>query len=223
LRSEDNIKDVYYASGINLPKQDNYETAYNKAVSELLKKDMKDVARKSGAQIIHKDSSVNLILPFVKDEIIISFPQVSLIYKNKDTELSLWYKILILHYLLQAKGTPATGGQITFKQITGGLAYYPAFYRRTIKPLIKSFEKNLNQYITSAERIGGVKSDISKYSVFFQVFPKVYVIINLWEGDEELPSDGNIIFDSSIADYLTTEDIVVLCNIMALKIIKEGN
>ena len=134
----------------------------------------------------------------------------------------MWYKILLLHYLIQAKGTPASGEQITFKQITGGLAYYPAFHRRSIKPVIKSYGNNLNKYIIAAERIGGVKSDFSKYSVFFQVFPKVPVIFNLWEGDDELPADGNIVFDSSISDYLTTEDIAVLCNIIALMIIKEG-
>jgi hypothetical protein len=210
------------ASRINLPKQDNYETAYNEAVDELLKRDLKDIALKSGAQIIHEDSSANLIIPFIKDEIIITYPKVSLTYKNKDLELSLWYKILLLHYLIQAKGTPASGQQITFKQITGGLAYYPAFHRRSIKPVIKSYGNNLNKYIIAAERIGGVKSDFSKYSIFFQVFPKVTVIFNLWEGDDELPADGNIIFDSSITDYLTTEDIAVLCNILALMIIKEG-
>ncbi len=210
------------ASRINLPKQNNYETAYDEAVSELLKRDLKDIALKSGAQIIHEDSSVNLIIPFIKDEIIITYPMVSLNYKNKDIELSLWYKILLLHYLIQAKGTPASGEQITFKQITGGLAYYPAFHRRSIKPVIKSYGNNLNKYIIAAERIGGVKSDFSKYSVFFQVFPKVPVIFNLWEGDDELPADGNIVFDSSISDYLTTEDIAVLCNIIALMIIKEA-
>jgi hypothetical protein len=219
LRSEDNIKDnIYFASGINLPKQNNYETAYNEAVSELLKRDLKDVVLKSGAQIIHEDSSVNLIIPFIKDEIIITYPMVSLNYKAKDIDLSLWYKILLLHYLIQAKGTPASGEQITFKQITGGLAYYPAFHRRSIKPVIKSYGNNLNKYIIAAEKIGGVKSDLSKYSVFFQVFPKVSVIFNLWEGDDELPADGNIVFDSSISDYLTTEDIAVLCNIIALMI-----
>jgi hypothetical protein len=224
LPSEDDIKNnIYYASGINLPKQDNYETAYKEAVDELLKKDLKDVAYKTGAQIIQDDSSPTLILPFLTDEIIIRFPEASLSYKNKDAELGLWYKILILHYLVQAKGTRATSKQITFKQITGGLAYYPAFHRRTIKPLVKSFGNNLIKYIRAAEKTGGVKSGISRYSFSFQVFPKVSVIINLWEGDEELPSDGNIIFDSSIVDYLTTEDIAVLCNILALMIIKNGN
>ena len=55
------------ASRINLPEQNNYEIAYNEAVSELLKRDLKDVALKSGAQIIHEDSSVNLIIPFIRD------------------------------------------------------------------------------------------------------------------------------------------------------------
>ncbi len=223
LPSEEDIKNnIYYTSGISLPKQDNYETAYNEAVVELLRKDLKDVAQKSGAQIFQENAQTNLILPFFTDEVIITFPKISLYYKNKDQEISLWYKILILHYLGQAKGTPINGEQITFKQVTGGLAYYPAFHRRTIKPLLKAFGSNLNKYTAAAVKAGGVKTDIGKYSFSFQVFPRVSVIINLWEGDDELPADGNIIFDSSIADYLTTEDIAVLCNILALMIIKDG-
>ncbi|MBN2403001.1 MAG: DUF3786 domain-containing protein [Spirochaetes bacterium] len=223
MASKDNITDsIYYAPGIKLPKQDNYETAYNEAAGELLKRDLKDIALKSGAQLIQQDASSILALTFLYNDIYIEYPQIRLYYKNKDTEPGLWYKILILHYLIQAKGSPASGEQITFKQITGGLAYYPAFHRRTIKPLIKSFENDFNKYIIAAERIGGVKSDISKYSVFFRVFPRVSVLLNLWEGDEELPCDGNIVFDSSITDYLTTEDITVLCNIITLTIIKEG-
>jgi hypothetical protein len=221
LASEDNInKNEYYSSGIKLPRQDNYEIAYKDAVQELLKRDLNDIALKSGAQIIRLDKSVNLVVPFINEDIIVTYPQINLKYKNKDSELSLWYKILVLHYLIHANGIPATGEQITFKQITGGLAYYPAFHRRSVKPILNKFGNSLNNFIIASEKVGGARSGNSNYSVFFQVFPRISIIINLWEGDDELPADGNIVFNSSITGYLTTEDIAVLCNIIALMICK---
>ena len=42
----------------------------------------------------------------------------------------MWAKILVLHYLNRANGAPARNEQITFKQLEGGLAYYPAFQRQ---------------------------------------------------------------------------------------------
>jgi hypothetical protein len=221
LASEDNInKDEYYSSGIKLPRQDNYEIAYKDAVQELLKRDFINIALKSGTRIIGQDKFTELVVPFINEDIIVTYPQINLKYKNKNFELSLWYKILVLHYLIQADGIPATGEQITFKQITGGLAYYPAFHRRSIIPILNKFGNGLNNFIIASEKIGGVRSGNSNYSAFFQAFPRVPVIINLWEGDDELPADGNIVFDSSITSYLTTEDIAVLCNIIALMIIK---
>ena len=212
--------DVYYASGNKLPKQNNYEIAYTEAVEGLAKRDLNDLAEKSGARIIDEDDSLKLLVPFIEDDIIITHPKVILYYGNKDDDVQLWLKILLLHYLFHAKGTPASGKQITFKQISGGLAYYPTFQKRAIAPILKKYSDNLDNFIISAEKIGGIRSFFNEYSITFRAFPRVNVTFNFWKGDEEFPTEGNVIFDSSIVDYLTTEDIVVLCNMIAVMIIK---
>lgn len=148
-------------------KQNNYETAYNEAAGNLLHKDLTDVAAKSGASLSNQSGSTCLEVLFFNDIIIITHPQVTLKYKSKNSEVSMWARILLLHYLTQAKGTPTTGEQITFKQVPGGLGYYPAFKRRTINPLLKIFGNNLQGFAAAAERLGGIRSDISKYSFLF--------------------------------------------------------
>ena len=42
-----------------------------------------------------------------------------------------------------------------------------------------------------------------------------------WNGDDEFPMEGNIVFDSSFKDYMSTEDIAVLCNMISVMLIKK--
>ena len=107
----------------------------------------------------------------ISDEIEVTYPEISLSYKNKNQEVAMWLKILTLHYLVQAKGTPATGNDITFKQLEGGLGYYSAFQGRTIKPLLNVFDSSMDSFIKTAESLGGTRTNHSKYSVSFKVFP----------------------------------------------------
>jgi hypothetical protein len=218
LSFKNNLKtDEYYASGIKLPKQDNYEIAYREAADEFAKKEIKDFPGLSEIGINNENN--NIVVPFLNKEIIISYPDLSIIYRNnKDVEL--WLKILLLRYLSRVNALIAPGELITFKQIPGGLAYYTNFQKRSIIPLLKTFAGNYELFISVTEKIGGVRSDYSNYSVSFRVFPGIVIIFNIWEGDDEIPADGNVIFDSSIINYFSSEDIVVLCNMIAVMIIK---
>ena len=209
----------YYASGIKLPKQNNYEIAYKEAAEEFLKKNINDICQNTGARTYKSDNSITI--SFIDKEIIVTYPEVKIFYKNDD-DVPLWLKILLLHYLSEADGIPASGEQITFKEISGGLAYYPTFQNRAINPILNTFAGRFDEYVQAAERIGGVRSDCGNYSVSFQVFPKIKITYNIWEGDDDFPSEGNVVFDSSIIKYLTTEDIAVLCNMIAVMIIKNN-
>ncbi len=207
--------DEYYASGVKLPKQDNYEIAYQEAANVFLKREIKDILGLTGIRI----NNHNIVIPFLNKEIIISYPDLKIFYSNnKDAEL--WLKILLLRYLARVDNFITTGELITFKQIPGGLAYYPNFQKRSIIPILKTFNGNFELFISAAERIGGIRSDYSNYSVSFQMFPGIVISFNIWEGDEDVPADGNVIFDSSITDYFSSEDVVVVCNMIAVMVIK---
>ena len=119
-------------------------------------------------------------------------------------------RLIILHYLNTADGSPFTYRPNTFRELPEGTVYYPTYAKRTIKPLLDKFADRPESFIAATENLGGVKADTGDFSFLLKALPRVPLTVTLWLGDEELPPEGNIIFDSSITGYLPTEDITCL-------------
>lgn len=214
---EKNLKNgEYYTSGIKLPVQNNYEIAYQEAVQGFLSSNINNIHERTGARVIGEN---DIVLSFLNKEVCIRYPEISITFCDNE-EVQLWLKIILLHYLSCVERVPFSDEQITYKQISGGLSYYPVFQRRCINPIISKFNGNYKSFIKAAEAIGGVRLEENKYTVLFQIFPNIRITYNIWEGDDELPADGNVIFDSSISNYISSEDIVVLCNMLTVMMIK---
>ena len=203
-------------------RQNNYEIAYNKAAKTLSELDIATVKEKSGCTVVELDAVKHFSLSFIDDALLVSYPAISVRYRDKGGEVPLWLKILALHYLVYAKGARPAQDQITFKQLEGGLGYYAAFQGRTIVPLIDTFGNDLERFMGIALELGGKRASFGDFAVTFAAFPNIEVTFILWKGDDEFPAEGNVVFDSSIASYLTTEDIAVLCNMIAVMIIKKS-
>jgi hypothetical protein len=215
---------ILYNTESPLPgKQNNYETAYRKASDSLSQSSIEDIASRSGASILDTGSGKALVFKFLEDEIHVAHPNVSVACHDKNQEVPMWAKILILHYLNRATGAPAFHEQITFKQLEGGLAYYPAFQRRSIIPLLDAFGADPERFMKAGAASGGLKSPMGDFALSFRAFPRIAVAFVLWKGDTEFPPTGSVIFDSSISDYLSTEDVAVLCNMIAVKILKSAS
>jgi hypothetical protein len=128
-------------------------------------------------------------------------------------------KILILHYFTQAQGTTPTGKQIPFRDLPGGLVYYPTFIKRTIEPLADIFGKNPALLIGVGKMLGARKGETGDAALIIDAFAKVPVNIILWQGDDELKPEVNLLFEANIMDYLTTEDITILCETITWQLI----
>jgi hypothetical protein len=126
-------------------------------------------------------------------------------------DIDLKDRILILHYLTTAKGTPNTGKLIGFKQVPGGLFEYASFSREVLIPLLDHFGKKPELLVKAAANLGGSEVVYGNAAVSIKAFPNVPVVIVLWRGDDEFPPNASILFDSTVADYLSTEDMSVLC------------
>ena len=61
--------------------------------------------------------------------------------------------------------------------------------------------------------------DCGDVAVEIEVFSRVPITLVLWRGDDEFGPEGNILFDSSIQDYLSTEDITVACESIAWRLV----
>ena len=82
------------------------------------------------------------------------------------------------------------------------------------------FGQQSQRMLDAAAKLGGRPAEYWDAAVNIDAFKKVPLTFVLWRGDEEFAAEGNILFDSSICGYLSSEDITVLCEIISWKLIK---
>ncbi len=202
-----------------LPSPGGYERAYavshGLALENLRQADLAGVALKSGAVQVGADL---VRLRFLNRDYLVDrlLGQVTLHPDKAPAPIA--ERLLILHYLVTASGAPPRGEWIAFKELPDGLLYHSTFYKRTVKLLLKKFGDSPATLAAAASKIGGVKAQMGDAAVTVQAFPRVAVTWVLWQSDDEFPAEGSVLLDRGINDYLPTEDIVVLCQTIALKL-----
>jgi len=198
-----------------------YELAYKLACEQLANiDDIEQQCLKSGAQCQIIGSKRVITTEYLNQSYLISLPDIEFSLMDSEEVIPLRDKILILHYLSQAKGTPLTNKAISYKELPEGSNYFPTFSKRAIKPILDQFGEEPERLVDVAAKFGGHKVDYGDVAVTINVFPRVPITFVLWKGDEDLPPEGNILFDSTIPDYLSTEDINVLCETIAWRLVK---
>jgi hypothetical protein len=192
-----------------------YGLAVKLAREQLAQTDIAGQCRRSGARLLPDRKAV--AVDFLDQTFHISLPDG--LVTQGDKEAPVRETILVLHYFLQARGTPLTGDPITFKELPEGSGYYPTFYQRAIKPLVSRFGGKQEEMVKVAEKLNGRPAGYGDASVTIDAFKKVPITFVLWRGDDEFPPEGSILFDRSISDYLPTEDITAICQIISSRLI----
>lgn len=208
---------------LTLSTSKNDEHGYELAC-RLAREQLADIAnieqqcRQSGAQYI--DSQKVIIVKYLNQSYLITLPDVEISLMAEEERVPIRDKILILHYLTLAKGTPLSNKAITYKELPEGTNYFPTFYKRAIMPLVGYFGNEPHRLLDMARILGGHEADYGDVAVTINAFSRVPITLVLWKGDEEFAPEGNIMFDSTISDYLPIEDINVLCETIAWKLVK---
>ena len=211
------MKDCYSLSPGS--REQGFELSYKLACEQLSKiTDIKEQCRKSGARYMGPNE---IVLNYLNQPYHITLPDAEILLEDSNVEVPLKDKILILHYFTLAEGTPPTGILITYKQLPGGVSYFPAFSQRAIAPFVNHFGKSPELLIKAAAKLGGREADHGDVSMTVNAFNHVPITLVLWRGDEELAPNGNILFDANISDYLSTEDITVLSETIIWRLVKD--
>jgi len=216
---------------LSVPDGKNYEYGYNfayKIASQKLAEmgDIEQQCRNSGAEHKIIDSHPLITLVYLNQSYQIRLPDVDISLADSDEEVPLKDKILLLHYIIQARGTPLANKSIAYKELPEGVSYFRTFHKRAIKPLVDHFGRQPKKLTGAARELGGEKADYGDVAVTINAFKRVPITFVLWRGDEEFPPDGSIMFDATVSDYLSIEDINVLCERIAWKLVrllKEGS
>ncbi len=195
-----------------------FDLSYRLACEQLAKiSDVRQQCLRSSARYIGPNE---IAIGYLNQSYHITIPNCKVFLEESGTEAALRDKILILHYFTGAKGTPATGKLIAYKQLLGGVSYFCAFSQRAIAPLVKNFGKSPELLMKAVTKLGGHEADHGDVSVTVSAFARVPMTLVLWRGDEEVAPNGNILFDANISDYLSTEDVTVLCETIIWKLVR---
>ncbi|MFA5316415.1 MAG: DUF3786 domain-containing protein [Dehalococcoidales bacterium] len=182
--------------------------------------DIDSLCRKSGAGCSRDGSHVEIRLDYLGRSYRITYPEVNVSLEGSQEMVPIKEQVLILHYLLSAKGTPLANNMVTFREVPDGNNYFAVFQKRAIKPVLDCFGDDPQALITNAEKLGGRKADFGDAAATFDAFSRVPVTFILWRGDEEFDAQGSILFDASVSDYLSSYAITELCEGIAWKLVR---
>lgn len=207
-----------------MPRIDDYNQAAALARERLSERNPDLVARFSGAELVRdKQCSTVFSLLFLNQALRITWPDMNVLSEKTGEEIPIQQQILILHYLYGAwasNGPEPAGEWISFQEVPDGRFYLDAFHRRAKNPLVQSFGQRPELMVKLAEQAyGALPFDQGDASVLVRPLPLVPVALILWEGDEEFPPEGNILFDRNIIQLLSAEDIAWLAGTLVYPLI----
>jgi hypothetical protein len=198
-----------------------YELSYQLAREKLATNtDLEAQCRRSGAECRLADSPPRIVLAYMGRPHVIGLPEVEISAADGAEPVALKDKLLMLHYFNTARGTPPADRLVTFRELPDGPVYFPTFTKRAIKPIVDSFGRDPERLVVAAAKLNGRRVAQGDMGIAFDAFPRVTVTVVLWKGDDEFPPDGSVLLDASVIDYLPTEDITILCETIAWRLVR---
>ncbi len=197
---------------------DDYKAARKLARTTLSNDAFETILSRSGFE---KIDECTCLVPFIGNAYRVSYPDFVFSHDcvndpSNPTEVPIQEQVLILHYM-KAPAMEKTGQLVAYREIPGASFYYSAFVKRAIDPLSQTFKDDVQRLKQVAETLGGVPIDYGDIAYEFQLFPNIPLQVVLWQGDEEFPTEGNILFDASIEHILPPEDIAWLSGMLVYR------
>jgi len=203
-----------------MPTQDDYKTARALALDTLSKLDIERCCTNAGLSLkLVSPGTKRVPIPYLGNTYTLIVHNDTIFFDDASGPLKIPDQVLMLHYLITARGVPIADELITFREVPSGRFYYAAFVKRAIVPLGKCFGARPSLLDEVARVIGQVSPSPGDKALKILALPRVPVVLSLWKGDEEFPPEANLYFDQSIASYLPVEDIAYLAGAVVYKAI----
>lgn len=188
-----------------------YIVAYENAREQFLKMEISAIIE--AARVKYDPENNCLIVRYIGRDFVVDIATGEITCPSSDKDVPVTDKVLIMHYLVEARISSPTGKLISFKELPhGGAIYCSNFQKRAIDPMVKRFNADFDMLYCVSEALGGRKTSLGHAAVTIDLLPNVPVTYVIWQGDDEVPSSGTILFDQNVDNYLPVEDIVVLAS-----------
>ena len=196
---------------------DDYINARKIAIEALSEHALADISERSGFQ---QEDENCLRVPFLNRVFRVHYPDFEFSdHADADIEIPIQEQILVLHYMLSPGVHPLSGQWVAYREIPGASFYFSAFVKRAIDPLKNVFGQNLTGLSKAAALLNGRSIEPGDVGFEFNVLPNVPLQLILYTADEEFPAEANILFDRTIGEVLSPEDIAWLAGMLVYRLI----
>ncbi|TKJ47276.1 hypothetical protein CEE34_04520 [Candidatus Aerophobetes bacterium Ae_b3a] len=191
-------------------KQNNLKVSFGRALEELTKKDIRRQCELAGADYEVIRAGKTLISLLLMDRAYqIFYPEGEVTCRDNSQNVGLMEKAILLRYLNNAKEVNGEDKPVGFSELPSGSFYNTAFSQSVVKPFVNFFGKEPQKLKWTAKRLGGIEVPFGDVGMRISFLPKVHISFIIWEGDDEFPPQGKILFNSHIVSYLSTEGVVI--------------
>ena len=111
---------------------------------------------------------------------------------------------------------------VPFDKLKGTAPFSKAFQQGVIQPFARTFSGHVQELVSACEKLGGVSLPWSDAGYELKAFACIPIRFLFWEGDEEFPASGNVLFDSSATDYIHGESIVTIASMGLARLCEEA-
>jgi hypothetical protein len=130
---------------------------------------------------------------------------------NESVSLTTRFNIYtLLHYCKD--GARQTNEWKPFPDLRDARNYGPAYNRTVLKSFAETFAGRTDALEEAFTKMSGTKLPISDVGYEVKGFECIPVRFLFWDGDDEFPAQGNILFDYGCTDFIHIESIVSIAS-----------
>ncbi len=172
-----------------------------------------DLPERIGGKLVEVNGETLLELPFFNETIRIG---ASTIYKQDGSEAGRYEQVFIFNHMAQGGSEAPTGNWKSFKEFPNTVSKQVSMKDHVEAPLIRRFSGDAQTLRARALALGGddrtSKENNADLAVFFQVLPRVPVILMYWDGEPEegFEAEVKLLFDETVTKHLGIESIMFL-------------
>ncbi len=134
---------------------------------------------------------------------------------NEKLVLDEFFIVFITHYLLNAQKTEIENKWISEKDILGGPIFFRGMHTLPTHYITDKFGNDFQDFKKKCQQLQGRSIDMADASYRFTIMPRIPVLVQFWEKDDDFEAECKMLFDKSISKHLDLEIIfglsVVVC------------
>lgn len=121
--------------------------------------------------------------------------------------LSHYCRLPVLWYLIQAKDIPCSGRLINPSTIKGGQIFSTGTHTLPLAKIAERYGSDITRFLHRGTELGGRQLDYGDIALRLFPFPRIPVVLILWENDEEFPARADLLFDATCSVHLPVDII----------------